>query len=397
MEQSATRFYALASNLARRYNPGRMTMPSVTTALPVHRFVPSKAVAARSRPALNWAILKTWGRRVFGLIITLGIFIWMSKPIVRNWDHFKSHVYEISWTRLVLAAGMFASFLFIFRAMSWRRILRGFGHHLPVAPVTRIWCSSELARYIPGVIWQVVGRAYLVKPYGVSGSICSASQVLELVIFLLANVLVAVTCLLWNGTKHLHGVARGWMFCAMALVPILLLVLHPRVFYGGMNRILRRLKKPPMIGQLGFGALAGLLLWAVLGLIWQSLAIWMVTAAPLGLQFTKWWVVAGAYSLAWCAGFLAFWAPGGIGVRELVFVTAMRFVLPQPVRHRFDDPAALLGFLAFLSVLLRLWATSGELILAGVAYAMDVKGAIGRSDAPGRRNLESDPASEPVF
>jgi hypothetical protein len=35
-------------------------------------------------------------------------------------------------------------------------------------------------------------------------------------------------------------------------------------------------------------------------------------------------------------------------------------------------------------VLLRLWATSGEVILAALAYAFDYRGALGRPDAPGR-------------
>src|SRR6185437_15040409 len=148
------------------------------------------------------------------------------------------------------------------------------------------------------------------------------------------------------------------------------------------NAIMRKLGKPEIVKQLRFNELVGLLLWNVLGLVWQSLAIWLVVSAPLGLQFTKWWVVAGAYSLAWCAGFLAFWAPGGIGVRELVFVMAMEIALPQRVRATFNNPAVQLGFLAFLSVLLRLWATTGELILAGIAYLADYRGALGRPDAP---------------
>ncbi|MDB5304324.1 MAG: hypothetical protein JWM97_1873 [Phycisphaerales bacterium] len=347
-----------------------MNLPTVET--------PAAAPGVRSRRAA----VPVWLRRLIGVAITLGIFVWISRPIVKNWDQFKTHVWQLSWGRFFLASAMFAGFLFVFRSLCWRRILIGFGHRLPVAASTRIWSTGELARYLPGVIWQVVGRAYLAKPYGVSGSVCSTSQILELVLFLLANVLVAITCLLWDGTKHLHGSARGWMFCAMALVPVLLLVLHPKVFYGLVNRVMSRLGKPAVARQLGFGILAGLLIWTVAGLIWQSLAIWVLTARPLGLQFTKWWVVAGAYSLAWCAGFLAVWAPGGIGVRELVFVTAMEFVLPPAVRQQFADPKALLGFLAFLSVLLRLWATCGELILACLAYGFDIKGAMGTGDTP---------------
>jgi len=331
-------------------------------------------------------LAKTVGKpfsRLIGIAITLAIFIWMLKPVILYWEQVKGRIWETHWTRVLAASVMFAGFLFVFRAMSWRRILIGFGHRLPIAPATRIWSTSELARYLPGVIWQVVGRVYLVRPYGVSGSVCSASQVLELALFLLANVLLAVSCLIWFGHKTFHGPTMNWLVVAMAMIPILFVLVHPKVFYPLANWVMKKLGKPAIVNRLRFRELCGLLLWAWIGLIWQSLAIWLVVSGPLGLQFTKWWVVAGAYSLAWCAGFLAFWAPGGIGVRELIFVTAMELALPNRVRHTFADPKVLLAFLAFLSVLLRLWATIGELILTGIAYSIDYKGALGRSDAPG--------------
>ena len=328
--------------------------------------------------------LARWLRRGAALLITVAIFVWIFKPVAHHWPQVKDRVAQTSWIRVLVASLMFSAFLLVIRVTSWRRILIGFGHRLPLAAATRIWSTSELARYLPGVIWQMVGRVYLVRPYGVSGGVCSASQVLELVIFLLANILMAVGCLTWLGFKTFHGPTRVWLLVSMALIPVLLVLLHPRIFYDLLNRAARRLGKPPVAEQMQFHQLLGLLVWAVLGLVWQSLAIWLVVSAPLHLQFTKWWVVAGAYSLAWCAGFLAVWAPGGIGVRELVFVTAMELAIPPKVRAQFNDPKVLLGFLAFLSVLLRLWATTGELILAGLAYLFDLRGALGRSTAPGR-------------
>jgi hypothetical protein len=270
--------------------------------------------------------------------------------------------------------------------MVWRRILIGFGHYVPVAPATRIWSTSELARYLPGVIWQVAGRVYLVKPYGVRGSHCSASQILELVIFLLANLLIAVACLVWLGFKNMHGPERTWMILALALVPVLIFLLHPRVLYRLMNGILRRLGKPMIVPRMGFATLAALLIWSMIGIVWQTMAIWLLVEEPLGgLQLAKWWVVAGSYCLAWCAGFLAFWAQGGLGVRELVFIGALTVALPPAVRHRFADHEQLIGIILFLSVLLRLWATAGEIILAGIAYTLDWKGAMrggGKKAAP---------------
>ena len=325
-----------------------------------------------------------WMRRVIGIFLTLAIFVWIFKPIVLHWSEVKVPISRTKVGPVLLASLMFTVFLFVFRALSWRRILIGFGHRLPVAPTVRIWSSSELSRYLPGVIWQVVSRIYLVKPYGVRGSVCSASQILELALFLLANVLMAVSCLTWLGHKLLAPTAQRWLLGAVALIPVLVFLLYPRIFYGITNAVMRKLGKPEVVNRLRFRELLALLLWNVLGLVWQGLAIWVVVSQPLHLQFTKWWVVAGAYSLAWCAGFLAVWAPGGIGVRELVFVMAMEVALPQRVRSNFNNPAVQLGFLAFLSVLLRLWATTGEFILAGLSYLADYHGALGREDAPGR-------------
>jgi hypothetical protein len=347
------------------------------------------------------SVTPLWLRRGLALLITAAIFAWIFRPIVQHWDQVKDRIHHTSTGRVLLASFMFAAFLFLFRASTWRKILRGFGYRIPWAPAIRIWSSSELSRYLPGVIWQVVSRIYLVRPYGVRGSICSASQMLELTLFLLANVMLAVSCLIWLGYKTLHGPAYHWLIGATALIPVLLILLYPKVFYGITNRVMRRLGKPPIEKHLSFRTLCGLLVWNVLGLIWQSFAIWVVVSGPLGLEFTKWWVVAGAYCLAWCAGVLAFWAPGGIGVRELIFVTAMEIALPPRVRATFANPAVLLGFLAFLSVLLRIWATTGELILAGLAVAFDYRGALGRTDAPGRviapsRELTGGESAEPA-
>jgi hypothetical protein len=281
---------------------------------------------------------------------------------------------------------MFAIFLFVFRVLVWRTILQRFGHRLPVAAATRIWSTSELARYLPitGVFMQVVGRIFLAKPYGIRGTVVSVSQVLELAIFLLANILVAVSCLLYFGIKNLQGTAEYWLYAAAALLPVMLVLLHPRIFYGLTSRLIRRLGKADISNRVGVGQSLGLLAWNILGLLWQSLALFLILQHPLGIKLDWWWVLAGAYCLAWCAGFLAVWAPGGIGVRELVFVTAMHVALPAAVQESFSEREVLLGFLAFLSVLLRLWATAGELLLAGVAYSLDLRGALGFADAAGR-------------
>src|SRR5439155_23808303 len=133
-------------------------------------------------------------------------------------------------------------------------------------------------------------------------------------IFLFANVLLAGGCLLWFGQKMLRDThARPWLITALLLIPALGLLLHPKIFYAAANGILRRVGKPEIVKRLRGRKLVALLFWMMLGLLWQSVAVYQIVDPVMHFRADWWWVIAGAYSLAWIAGFLAFWAPGGIG------------------------------------------------------------------------------------
>jgi uncharacterized membrane protein YbhN (UPF0104 family) len=334
----------------------------------------------------TWAFAHPWLKRAATVAIVLTIFWYMVKPLQKNWPLVRDEVLDTSPWRFLLASVMFAIFLFAFRAMAWRQVLKGFGYKLPRGAATRIFATSELARYVPGAVFQVIGRAILAKPYGVPVTITSTTQILELCIFLFANVIMATACLLWFGAKIDPG-ARPWLITALALVPTLGLLLHPKLFYGAANWILAKLKRPPIVYRFRGKKLIKLLGWVMLGLLWQALAIWIITSPQLGLKIDWWWAVAGSYCLAWTAGFLMILSPGGLGIREAVFFLTMRSVighlnLPSEAVERFNTPQAMDAYLIFLGFLLRLWTIVGELIVTLVAYLWDFRGAMNFPDAP---------------
>ncbi len=332
-----------------------------------------------------WEFGLPWLKRAATVAIVLTIFWYMVKPLQKNWPLVRAEVLNTSPWRFMLASLMFAVFLFAFRAMSWRQVLKGFGYKLPRGAATRIFATSELARYVPGAVFQVIGRALLAKPYGIPVTITSTTQILELCIFLFANLIMSAICLLWFGQK-IDPHARPWLITALALIPTLGLLLHPKLFYGIANWILAKLKRPPIVHRFRGKKLVKLLAWVMLGLLWQSLAVWVITAPKLGLKIDWWWAVAGSYCLAWSAGFLMILSPGGLGVREVVFFWTMSSVLqhlhlPSQVHERFQSPDALKAYLIFLGFLLRLWTIVGELIVTIVAYLWDFRGAMNHPDA----------------
>jgi hypothetical protein len=348
-----------------------------------------------------WTGVRPWLWRAAAMALTAWIFAIMIEPLLDHWPAVRGQISAISPVRFFLASAMFATFLLVFRALVWRRILKSFGYKLAPGAATRIWATSEMARYLPGAIWQVVGRVYLARPYGVGGSVVSTSQILEVFIFLFANVLIAGACLLWFAQK-IDPQSRPWLITALLLVPGLALILHPRVFYGVVNWLLGRLKKPPIVKRLRGAKLVELCAWMILGLVWQGLGVYVITDPVLHLKIAWWWVVAGAYCLAWCAGFIAFWAPGGIGVRELIFVATMQVILPQPVRETIGDEERLAALLVLLGFALRLWTVAGEVMLVVGSHLWDWRGALGRIEPIAVRNPTpaavpaSPPAPEPT-
>jgi hypothetical protein len=342
-----------------------------------------------------WQKSKPWIRRAISVVLTLWVFVIMVRPLRKNWPQVQHEIHRIDWGRFAVASVMFAIFLLLFRAVSWRRVLKGFGFKLPVCAAVRIWSTSEMARYLPGAIWQVLGRVYLIRPYGVNTVISSTSQILELCIFLFANVMVAGTCLLWYLAKISDHSTRMALIAVICLMPTLAALLHPKIFYGLVNRVLGRIGRPAIVQRLRGWKLVKLLGYIILGLGWQSAAVFLIAQPLLHLKVDWWWMVAAAYCLAWIAGFLAFWAPGGFGVREYIFAIMMGVVMDAAHRPpELSDPALFAATVILLGFLLRLWALAGEVMLWVVSLLMDYRGTLNRADAPGRIISSLTPAGD---
>jgi hypothetical protein len=265
--------------------------------------------------------------------------------------------------------------LYAFRSVTWWAILRVAGTRLPLTTTTRIWGTSELSRYLPGLIWHVLGRSFLCRPYGVGPSLCAASQVVELTVVFLAHLIVGLECIIWFGFDRVDGAGRWWLLALAVLVPMLAILVHPGAIRSVATRVLRTLGRPPMEIATRGRVLLLLLGWNVIGVIILSFAIWTMIGTPLRLSMENWWIPAGAYALAWCAGFLAFWAPGGLGVREFIFAALLASMLPAEVKANYG-PVALHAITGAMAIMLRVWSMAAEVIVALTANAMDIEGAL---------------------
>lgn len=337
----------------------------------------------RQRIRRVWHRYGPWLRRLAAVSLTVVIIYFVVAPVLKNWGWVERRIGTVQMARLIVAVVMFAGGLLIFRALSWRMIQVALGARMPLVPALRIWSLGHLARFVPGRLHQVL-RSEMARPYGPSGLQATVATRLEGALSLAGAITIGMAAFWVALYVRATDVWRPVLLALASLSPIFLLLTVPSVFYRLMppsTGVWRRGEATRMSGPW----ILALYLWLALGMLWQGTAVWLLVDPPLQ-DSGKLWLVAGAWALAWAAGHLAPWSPGGLGVREVVFVGVLGVLLPRELRESFRTllPFTLWSpeswqdvwwaFLFFLSILLRIATTAAEFLVAIATTLADWRG-----------------------
>lgn len=189
-------------------------------------------------------------------------------------------------------------------------LLAAIGHSPGYATTLRIHFDRLPARYLPGGIWHTVSRVADLNAMGFGKRAISALVVLE-------NLLPLALALLLAGAAWLalgKAPAQAGGLLAVGLAGLVLLPLLAGRLAGTTPR------------------------WrAYAAAILPSTAFWLLAA----FAFTTYWLafpaasagqvpleIAAAYLLGWASGFVAVFAPQGMGVFEAVAASLLRGALP---------------------------------------------------------------------
>lgn len=180
-----------------------------------------------------------------------------------------------------------------------------------------IYNLTQLAKYIPGSIWQFVGRIVIYRERGAPHATIRDALLAEHFWVVLSALLLAALLIPFGRADFLstwwseHGLAPETtrLLLATLLLAAVLVLLLPRG--RALLRWLLRVRPP-------LGALPALLLmWLCLGA-----ALW-ITLAPFVAAMPSLAFLVGLYAFAYVAGFLVPFAPAGLGVREAVLALGL--------------------------------------------------------------------------
>lgn len=261
------------------------------------------------------------------------------------------------WTGIA-AAGAIVVATYVLLVEAWRATLVVWSESLPFGTAARIWFVSNLGKYVPGKIWQIAAMGTMAQKAGVSpAAAIGSSLIVNLVSIIAGFAVIAGTAAgrvaeavaardtgLTPGTAQaaVVGIAMAGG-AALLLAPIAL----PRLVMLAGRITGRSIAIPKVPARaIWIAAVSTTGAWVLYGLAF-SLFAHAISARATGNAPSYIAVYTGSY----LAGYLALFAPGGVGVREAVLVLAMpRFELASAA-----DAAA-------IAVTSRLWLTVLEIV-----------------------------------
>ncbi len=265
--------------------------------------------------------------------IVVGFTVWMLRD---SWHEARAALLGVrpAWGPL-LASGLVVLLAYAILVWTWRECVRDAGDGIGYGSAARIWFVSNLARYVPGALWQIGALALLARQHGGSASAAASSAVVLTVI----NTLCGAAVLFVLGAGEATGVSVPWLAIAGSVLGLAALRwLAPP--------ILRRLAawkalSVPAVGprMLTASVVGSTMAWLLYGVGFHLLVRSTFPDVELGVT-----AAIAIYTTSYLAGFLAFAPPAGIGVSE----GAMIYLLSM---NGIADP----GVGAAIAAITRLW------------------------------------------
>lgn len=226
----------------------------------------------------------------------------------------------------IIASALVTWAMYALLVLAWRGMVRSWGQHLSLADAARIWTVSSLGKYVPGKVWAIAGMALMARERGVAAWAATGAAVLNQVLAIAAGALVVGatgTALLADRYPWING---GLLAIAVASAAGLAAVLSP----GLVRRVLAAFgveaggPATPSVTSVLLASLANVIAWVGYGVALWLLARGVLAAAP-PLQ-----AAIAAFTASYIAGLIAVFAPGGLGVREAVFVLMLQGTVGAP-------------------------------------------------------------------
>jgi len=280
-------------------------------------------------------------KRFFNILFYLSIIIFVI--YLTQVDYLVFSDIQLNYWYLGLAT-LFLWAGFYFSTQSWWYALKIHKIHIPRKTGLISHGLSIFAKYIPGKVWVILGRAsYVAKDSEISGKDSSIVSLKEQLIFIMTGMLISFFPILYFDFPWYIP----WIIVSTSVGIAVFLFIKP--IHNVIQNILSKLfKKPIDIPLISVSKALKLGLYTILYWgCWILSFYFLIQAVGIHDSF----VSAFIFPISAIYGILAIIVPGGIGVREGIMVSLFVFLGVETSQA------------VSFSVLARLWFVCGELFI----------------------------------
>jgi uncharacterized membrane protein YbhN (UPF0104 family) len=262
-------------------------------------------------------------RLAIQLGIAILVFGFLVLTVVNQWAEIKDEGvhFHVVW---LIPAFVILPIFYALNAVGWDLILRFLGYRLGAGRAQVAWGQPLLARYVPGSVLYVLGRVLLSERAGVPRRLTVASIVYEQALQATSAIVVASYFLISH--PDLEGQPLRW--AVLLLIPLLIGLLHPRVFGPLANRVLRAFGRDPLPEVMSLRGVVTVLAFYTLNWGVIAVGLYCVARSVSSISTSDVLVVGSAQAFGYLAALATLVAPAGLGIRDAAFAWAVKVATP---------------------------------------------------------------------
>ena len=236
----------------------------------------------------------------------------------------------VSWSDIhfrpefLALAGLCRLVMHFLTASVYRLLLSPLGSRPRWPAMFAIAWIGQVGKYLPGKFVSVLGTVWLLRREGVSVGVSTCVVFLHQGLMVTMGLLAAVPLTLWQPVYQRLPLAWAW---CLLLLGAGIVLLHPRVFFALSRLLLARLRLPPLRGGYRWSNYVAAIAVFCCNLALGGLGVWCIARSLTYVSIGWVPLFMSAAALAGSLGFLAVFAPAGLGVREGVLLILLGQVL----------------------------------------------------------------------
>lgn len=206
--------------------------------------------------------------------------------------------------------------------MPWKRLVELFSNtQLPHGDCILVYSKSNLLKYVPGNVFQYVGRNSLAVQKNIPHIQVATATLIDVALTVVSAAFISVFFLSDYILEFLKGYQSVVWIVGIILILLLLIVIGFFIFWK--EEVMKKLSKyhyvmtKKSIKVILFGLAYYIVVMMISSLMYMIVLIY-VLHVPMTTEI--FFLLFSAFTLSWLVGFITPGAPAGIGIREAVMM-----------------------------------------------------------------------------